>query len=205
MLHLTAMLSRCLQPNLFLLMTLKIFLATLVFSLLAFSSINGQAVDTTQKPVRTYQTDSTTIANSSNANEQDDFAPGLFFFALIGIGLVFVCIGIGPAIAAAGLLVIFGLVGLGILSTSVIIGLNQKSVTKGFKTFLLLLAVAGGVCICTTAFYLIKRLFNLHLALNDTLVIGAASGLLGGLLLGQSINIVFGRLINFFKQRLNIV
>lgn len=185
-------------------MTLKIYITSLILFLLACSLVNGQKSDTLIQTVSPVKSHLPTTNTSGDNYAEDDFSPGMLFFALAGISMVFICIGFGIAIAAVGFLLVFGLISIGILSTSVIVGLNKRSFTKGFKTLLMLSASIGGLGVGIGALYLINRLFDLHLSLNSAVLIGAVSGIIGGVIVGQLFYVILRRLSNYFKQRLNL-
>ena len=185
-------------------MTKKIFFTALVTLFFTFFTASGQTIDSVQQSVTTIQADTSTHDTLASPHIEDDFSPGLLFFGLIGLGLVCICIGIGIALIAAGLFLIFGLITTGVLSASILVGLNKKSFSRGFKTFVLLSASIGGLCICTAVFYLANRVFDLHFTTRSTVIVGAISGLVAGVLLGQTIYIITRKLTNYFRSRLEI-
>src|SRR5437868_385036 len=109
----------------------------LILLSLNFLSVEAQTSDSIKPASITIQSDS--LSNNRKMGQDqfegtDDFSPGLLFFALIGLCLICLSIGVGTALTVIGLLVLFGLISAGILSTSIIVGLNKKSFAKGFKT-----------------------------------------------------------------------
>lgn len=103
---------------------------------------------------------------------------GVFIFAMLGGALV------TTFFAALILFAITGLVGFGILSVSVLAGLYARSVSAVFKTFVVIcFALCSGVCGLITVF-LAKSIFNLSLSPVTLYTIGAASGVIAGMLLG---------------------
>ncbi|HVG13088.1 MAG TPA: hypothetical protein VM843_08790 [Flavisolibacter sp.] len=182
-------------------MRLKLFFSTLLLAFLTVSVINGQTPDTAEQSASATQSQDTPLPGD---DYEDDFSPGMLFFALIGIGSVCILVGIGIALGTAGLLLTFALVSAGILSTSVLVGLKKKSVTKGFRTLLYVSSAVGGVAVASAGLYLINRFYDLQLAAPTALVIGALSGGAGGILLGYLLQLMLIRLSAYFRQRLNL-
>ena len=180
----------------------KIILSIFITLFFALSAAKCQIPDSSKQLQKSFQTDSTNI--SKDNFRDDDFSPGLLFFALVAVILVFVCIGMGVAVVVIGLLIVFAFVSLGLLSTSVIIGLNKKSFTAGFKTFLTLSISLCGLGIGIGILYLFNKIFQLHFTNISIMSIGAIGGLLSGILLAQLVYIIIKRLTIYFKQRLNL-
>jgi hypothetical protein len=182
-------------------MRLTLFLTALVLSLLSFSPIYGQVSDSTQQTIESVQAPPATNPGPDTEYADEDFPPALFFFAVMGLGLMSLCMVAGLAITAIALAFIIGLISAGILSTSIIVGLSKRSVTKGFKTFLLLSAGITGMAVGTGAIIFINEVVELHLSLGTVLFTGAMSGLMGGLLLGLTLFAMVKRAVHSCKQR----
>lgn len=123
------------------------------------------------------------LAQDGEYQDDGDFTPFLF-----GIGIVFLSVAGG--VFAAGFLLVMGITGLavlltaiGILSSSFLVAMHTRSLMTGFKTFLyLLFPLLGGIT--GAAFFLgISTLFKLNLPYETDLLVGAMSGIAGGLLL----------------------
>lgn len=178
------------------------FILFLLFFNLPHLTISGQTFNTINR--NQTQLKANEISNeTSQYDETDDFSPGLFFFACIGVAIVLCSVGIGIAMIAFFLIVLFGLVTLGVLSTSIIVGINKKSFSKGFKTFIILLSTICGSLICGLIFFGINEYFLWWTRMNSILI-GLTSGLFGGLLFGMSAYYIMRYLTNYFKQKLNL-
>lgn len=104
------------MKGLFFLITILLFTNKLEFVKLTDSIQINQKVE---------QTKTDSLTNSEELKQIDnDFAPGLFAFAVLLFIIILICVGIGIVITVTILLILFGLIGAGILSTSVLIGLN---------------------------------------------------------------------------------
>jgi hypothetical protein len=183
-------------------MRLKLF-STLLLAFLTLSVVIGQTPDTVEQSTNTIQSDPQDTPPTGDTYE-DDFSPGMLFFALLGLGSVCILVGTGIALGTAGLLLTFALASAGILSTSVVVAMRKKSATKGFKTFLYLSTAMGGVVVASAGLYLINRFFDLQLAAPTALLIGALSGLAGGILLGHLLYFMLIKLNTYFRQRLKV-
>jgi hypothetical protein len=184
----------------------KAFPALLIFSLLTAFPVNGQRIDTARQTITSVGKDTTHTAQSTlgSTNSGDDFSPGLLFFGLVGIGLTFICIGIGAALAVAALLLVFGLVSAGILSVSVLVGLRKRSFEKGFRIFVLFSSTTVAVCIGNGGSYLMNRIFHLQFSGKTVLAIGTMSGLVGGVTLGLVLYAILKRLTTYFKTKFRL-
>lgn len=119
------------------------------------------------------------------------------------IGFMLVCIGIGVALTLLGVLIIVGLISFGVISTSVLVGLQQKSFLKGFKTFLMLAATIGGVFIGGAGFWLLNK-FAHWWSEKFALLSGSVLGFLSGLILGFLVLYVFQKLTAYFRKQFEI-
>ena len=133
----------------------------------------------------------------------DEF--NVLFMAVV-IALLCIVIGatlVGAAVAVLVLFALLGLVTAGILSAGVLVGLYRRSVSAGFKTVVGVTGCLGGVVIGVIAFYLINRLFHLHLSGIATLLIGGFGGLIGGLLLGLVLYLLIRVFLNYCRAKLS--
>lgn len=140
----------------------------------------------------------------TNSHPDDEF--NLF---LLGLLTIFVCAMIGAAIVGAFtatlfVFLLFGLVSLGILSTSIIIGLYKKSVSAGFKSFLIILHGSGCMAIGGIGAVIINYFFELPLSLPMNFFVGGLGGFVAGLLMAISTYHVFQRIIKFIVQKLKL-
>lgn len=94
------------------------------------------------------------------------------------------------------------LISIGILSTSLVSGLYQKSISQGFKTFVILISILRCIIISEFFFCLMHEIFGWW-GINTSLVIGLIPGVISGWLIGS---VMFGtvkRIIKFIKNRYN--
>jgi hypothetical protein len=182
-----------------------VFLLGFIIILLAPLDVFAKNINTNKQIITSIQKDSLTTKNNVLDYEQsDDFSPGLLFFALIAFTFILASVGCGVMLTVLGLFIVFGLISFGVLSTSIIVGLNKKSFTKGFKTFLVLISTIGGLFFGGIFFGLLN--IWLHWWTTKTAIImGATCGLIGGLLLGLLAYYILQRLTNYFKERLNLI
>ncbi len=183
-------------------MKLPIHITTLLFFILLSLASQSQSADSTQKITRTYPSESLSADEEKNDVEmEDDFAPGLAVFALIGIAFMFFCVGAGIVLTILALFILFALVTMGILSTSIIIGIHKKSFAKGFNAFVVLSSAVGGIGLVSAGFWLLNKLFA-SVSAEVALMSGAALGLLAGVVFGFFACFLIQRLTTFFKQKL---
>ena len=158
----------------------------------------GQVTDSTSSK---YQTEQTYSNVPTGTEEYEDFAPGLAIFALFAFVFILVCVGAGIVLTVVGLLILFGFVGAGILSASILVGLNKKSFTKGFKTFLVSTTTIGGLLIGMTGFWILNKVTHWW-TLKTTLFTGSITGLFTGLVLGLVAFYVIQKLTTYLKSKL---
>jgi hypothetical protein len=140
-----------------------------------------------------------------NANYKPDDEFDIF---LLAVGIAFVCIVIGATlvgslVATLAMLALFGLVTAGVLSAGVLLGLYRKSISAGFKTVIGITGCLSGILIGEIAFFLINRIFHLHLSGVAVLLIGGFSGLVGGLLLGLVLFLLIRLFLNYCRAKLS--
>ncbi|HLZ86853.1 MAG TPA: hypothetical protein VKQ52_06435 [Puia sp.] len=145
--------------------------------------------------------------HAANAAAGDDDE---FNVILLAVLTAFICIVIGATLAgsmAATLVMIglFGLVSAGVLSAGILVALYRRSITAGFKTILAMVCSFGGILIGVVSFYLINRIFQLHLSGVAVLLIGGFSGLVGGMLLGMAVFLVIRVFLNYCRQKLKLI
>ncbi len=175
----------------------KIFLVLLFISLL-FQSANSQndRLDT--------QTKDSLIIQKNPSGESNQYK------AALGILLIaFSCVMIGTIIVGAFavvfiLLSILVLISIGVLSTSIIAGLYKKSIAYGFKTFLLISCSCFGGVIGAVSLFFISKIEALRLTHQTSLIIGTASGLIGGILMGLIVFKLLQLFLNYFKQKFRL-
>lgn len=116
-------------------------------------------------------------------NNDDDF---LVVLLLMGALFFIVATIIGVILGLFLIAILVTLLTVGIVSTSVLVGLHQKSLSKGFKTFFITASIVGCTIISVLFFWFInnvKDLCETKTAIIAGIICGIASGWLVGLLL----------------------
>ena len=171
--------------------------------LLTNSTALGQVVDSLAINDQTEQTQviETNDHERGEPDEVDDFSPGLLFFALFAFGIILLGIGAGIVLTVVGLLALAGLIGAGILSASILVGLNKKSFTKGFKTFLISAATVGGLLVGMIGFGVLNLITHWW-TLQAALLSGSLIGIVAGFAFGLFAFYVIQRLTTFLRAKL---
>ncbi len=133
----------------------------------------------------------------------DDFSPVVLVIFLAIASLVVGGILAGCVAVMGLLLVLFALVSAGIASAGVLVGLYRKSAAAGFKTILYMGCSLAGMLTGALGFWLINHFFHISLSTRSAVVIGAGSGLLGGLLLGIVLFILIRLFMEYCRQKLS--
>lgn len=113
----------------------------------------------------------------------EEFNIFLLLFATVFVCGLFGAAVVGAVIASLIAFAVFGLIGFGILSTSVAVGLYRKSLTAGFRTFLMIVfGIACGLCGGALA-AVAQYHFHLGPSLSFAVLLGFIGGALGGVVL----------------------
>jgi len=135
----------------------------------------------------------------------DDEEFNLFLFAILVLGIVFIYVSVLIAILITILLllIIFGFIAVGALSTSVLVGINKKSFTAGFRTFLMIFSTFSLTVIGIGSFWFLNRIVHWW---NETkaIIIGLSVGLISGLITGILLAFLIKKLSTFLKNKLDI-
>ena len=179
---------------------MQLLLTTLIVALLAipYSAARAQS-----KPDTAHSHPSDTHLADPSSQPDDEFN---IFLLAIGIAIVGIIIGatvIGSAAATLFLLLLFTLVSTGILSAGILIGLFRKSVSAAFTTILSLICSITITIAGAASFWIINRIFHIELTTSTALLIGAFSGLLGGLLLSFTLAAIIRIFFNYCRQKLS--
>lgn len=140
---------------------------------------------------------------NSGMQPEEEFNVFLFSIAIAFICIVVGATLVGSMVVTLALLVVFGLVTAGILSAGVLVGLYRKSISAGFKTVIAITGCLSGILIGEIAFYLINRIYHLHLSGVAVLGIGGFCGLVGGMLLGIVLFMLIRTFLNYCRAKLS--
>jgi hypothetical protein len=119
-----------------------------------------------------------------------------FFSMILGGALI------GVFAVTILLLALLALVLTGILSAGILAGLYRRSIAAGFRTILVITCSLGGIMGGTICFWLINRIFTIHLTSSTAALIGAFGGLLCGLLLSFILAGILRIFLNYCRQKL---
>lgn len=185
---------------------MKYFFYILTFSLFALLHVKtlGYTDDTAQQIATANQSEALTVGPSNDTYEgAGDFSPMQFFAVLFLLGIALLMVGVGIGLLVLGLLIFFGLVSFGVLSTSLVVGINSRSIKSGFKTLVMLSSTIGGLLLGSVGFWFQNRVQHWWTS-EFALISGAICGLFVGLLFGLLTVYVFRRLTNYFKRKLDL-
>lgn len=124
----------------------------------------------------------------------------LMLISMLFLMLAFLAFGVSMAVAV--LFALFAFTAWGLISTSVIVGLYQRSFRKGFRLLLLLVGGLLGAIVSTVGWWILVRRFRLPENGFLAYLLAASAGLLGGLLLGWITEWIVNWLLHFFKRQL---
>lgn len=128
--------------------------------------------------------------------------PGLLLLLLAGAAFVLLSVGLGIALTILAIVAVLGLVSLGIVSASLLVGVSQKSVSKGFKTFVILSCVVAGATGFGLISWLLCVLFEWS-AIFTIIAAGIITGMLSGLIFGIVANYILGKAAFYIKGKFN--
>ena len=177
-------------------------LSTFLLAALLFCANHRVAAinaDTVSQHQYLLNNDSVAIANSP-MHSDDDFAPGLLVFAVLGLACICAFVGVGIAFTFIGFTALAGFITVGIVSASIIVTLHQKSIEKGFKAFLILGSLFTGL-FTTAALFTIVNYVTHWFTLLQALIAGGVTGLIAGFIMGQVLFVIASRLILYLKRQ----
>ncbi|MFC7772386.1 hypothetical protein ACFQY1_00790 [Flavobacterium sp. GCM10027622] len=127
----------------------------------------------------------------------------LFLFAMLLLGIAFICICVIAAIVVTVLVLVLLFCGitLGAISTSVLVGIHQKSVTAGFRTFMMVFSTFSFAVIGMVAFWLLNQITHWW-STTKAIIVGLTTGLIGGLIIGIVLAIVIQKVATLLKNKL---
>lgn len=133
--------------------------------------------------------------------DENDFSPGLFVGVLLMSVAALILVGVGVVFTFIFLLLFFILVSLGIISASVAAGIKKKSVTHGFKVFVVAAVAFLSTCLSVPAFVLINAVVHWS-SWPVALILGIGSGITGGIALGYAVYFIVKWWIAVYFKRL---
>jgi hypothetical protein len=136
-------------------------------------------------------------------SQEYDGSPGLFIFMVLMLIFIMICIGIGIVVAILILLLLFGIIAVGLISSSVLVGLYNKSFLKGFRIFIIGSSTIGCLILGTACFIIYNKIVH-YWTLQTSIFVGALSGSIAGFLLGIILFYVTQKLIRFFYSKLKV-
>ena len=138
------------------------------------------------------------------ANNVEDEEFNMFLFSMLILGLIFICISLVITILAViiSLLTIFGLITIGALSVSVLVGLNKKSITTGFRTFVVFFSTFAMVILGALSFWILNRIVHWWSQMKS-IILGSGIGLVSGLIIGIVIAFIIKKFSAFLKHKLD--
>lgn len=113
----------------------------------------------------------------------DDFAPGLFIFAIVAGGVLLILIGIGIVIGLVSAACTGLLVALGIVSSSALVAVLTRRLSTGLRAFHYQMAAAISVPCGITAMLFCGEMLKWQMRFRDVLLLGSAVGIAAGLAL----------------------
>lgn len=174
---------------------------------LLFSPLGGSAQPRQVVPAPATKADTAiTLRSDKTSAQQPDDEFNLFLFAYL---IAFCCVVVGAVLVGSIavillLLALFVLVSGGILSAGILVGLYKRSIAAGFKALLMIMGGLGGLVAGAAGFWLCNRLFHFHIARLTGILLGAAGGLLGGLLCGIIVFRVIRTFLEYCRQKLSL-
>ena len=177
-------------------------LSTLLLAALILCVNNGTAAinaDTVSQHQSLLNNDSVAVANSP-MHSDDDFAPGLFVFAVLGLACICAFVGVGIAFTFIGFTALAGFITVGIVSASIIVTIHQKSIKRGFKAFVVLGSLFAGLFSMGALFTIVNYITH-WFTLLQALIAGGVTGLIAGFIMGQVLFVIASRLILNLKRQ----
>lgn len=130
-------------------------------------------------------------------DSDDDF---LVMLLLVGALFFLIALIIGVVISLIVMAILIGLIGVGIISTSVLTGLYQRSIGKGFKTFFVLSSILGSTIVSVVFFWIVNTIKNWW-STNLAIVAGIGCGIISGWLLGILLFVTLRKTMEFIKTK----
>ena len=179
-------------------------LAAFILFLIINLTTAGQSVDTANLSIPRAQSDS--LALSKNPSEivgDNGFSPLMGIFLIMFVVAIGIGIGAGISIAVFILLTIIGVISAGVISTSMINGYHQKSISKAFSTLVILSFTIVSLITGTLIPLIVIEIYEIP-NVQFLIVVGSLIGLLVGYGLGLLALFFIKFTIIYFKQKFSI-
>lgn len=127
----------------------------------------------------------------------------LFLFVILILGIIFICLSVLIALllAIVCLFAIFGFILAGALSTSVLVGIHKKSLTSGFKTFVIDFSTFAFGIMGVGSFWFLNKMIKWW-SETQAITIGLSIGLSSGLITGLLLAFLIKKMAAFLKAKL---
>lgn len=139
-----------------------------------------------------------------NNTEEDEFNLFLLTFGIAFVSAIIIASLIGAMAAILILIFVFLLTSTGVISASFLVGFYKRSVTAGFRTFIVILSTITGVFLGAGGLWFCTKFFHLNIPVPNALWIGAAGGFIGGILMGLIIFKALQLILDYFKNKLRL-
>ncbi|MBK8415926.1 MAG: hypothetical protein IPL22_16345 [Bacteroidetes bacterium] len=178
------------------------FLISLILTSISTSPVFCQGIVRSNDTIINHTSDTTASTSPNDSTDlENDFSPGLFFIAMVGFGFMLLGVGCGIALTFIVVLVLSGLISLGVLSAAVLVGLNKKSYTAGFKTFIILGSLVGGIFLGSAGLWVLNKIMKWWTT-ETALLSGSLAGLTAELLFGYTSWYFLWRLTGYIMGKL---
>lgn len=141
---------------------------------------------------------------SSEAATDEGMDIFLLLFALGAIAIMVGAAVAGSVFVTLLILLFFVFISIGIISVSILAGLQRRSITAGFKTFVYIICCLIGMSFGSFGVWIVFKLLDLDVQNSVGVIVGLFAGLTGGILVGYTVIKIFPGLIQYYKQRLSI-
>ena len=175
-------------------------LLLLTFFISTALCLPAKAVDTAFQHSSKNVSTTATPTSDSPTQSDDDFAPGLFVFAVVGLACICAFTGVGIALTLIAFVLLSSFIAFGVISASIIVTLHQKSIEKGFKAFLVLGCLFTGLFSMAALFTVVNYITHWFTFLQ-ALIAGTVTGLIAGFIMGQLLFVISRRLIIYLRKQ----
>lgn len=175
----------------------------LIVVLITAMPARAQVSDSLQRSGAAVQADSTYANKPVSVTDVLDISAFLILFFVIPLIIITSCLVLGAVAVIAILFIFFAMVTAGFIATPVIVALYERSFTKGFRVFILLLSTAGGVAVGMITLWILNTIYQWHTAAT-AIGLGMLTGLVTGVSFGFVTLYIVKRLTTYFKAKLGL-